>query len=231
MLLEYLPEQKIGEAVADGSEDDKEAGKEIPEILKPLEGLELIDLHTGINNSGSANAYLPLLRIFYTSMEDNAGELNRLYDEKDVENYTIKVHALKSSAKIIGAAAFGEEAQKLEDAGKSGDLAYIEQTHAAFIEDYLSFKEPLSEVFDSGAEEERPEADPELMTSVYAELHSAAEDMDCGRLQTIFKEMDAYTIPEADAEVWRKVREAAGKFDYDGVVQALDEGKAESGQA
>ena len=168
--------------------------------------------------------YLLLLRIFHTSMEEKAAELERFYAENDVKNYTIKVHALKSSARIIGANGLGEWAQKLEDAGKSGDIAYIRENHAAFIKEYMDLREPLSAVFHSETEEQdKPEADSGRMKSAYGEIHSAAEDMDCDRLETVFAEMDGYSIPAKDAELWKKLKDASDNYDYEVILRLLDE--------
>ena len=82
---------------------------------------------------------MPLLKLFYESLDEKADEIEHFYAEENIKDYTIKVHALKSSARLIGAAGFGEEAQQLEKAGKSEDMEYIRAHHKAFIEK-LSFK-------------------------------------------------------------------------------------------
>lgn len=226
MLFTYLPDQKIQEATGGDEDTPKEKQTELPEILQPLTGLKQIDLQTGLNNSGTADAYIPLLRIFYESMEEKSEELEHLYAENDVKNYTIKVHALKSSARIIGADELGEKAQKLEDAGKREDITYIRENHEAFLKEYLDFREPLSAVFDSETEDpDKPEADPELIESAYEEIRAAAEDMDCDKLQAVFTEMEEYRIPEGDSALWGRLRVASDNFNYDAVLELLDENR------
>ncbi|MBR0163289.1 MAG: response regulator [Lachnospiraceae bacterium] len=58
-----------------------------------------------------------ILRRFYDTIEDNAAEIERFYEEEDYENYTIKVHALKSSALLIGEEALSKDAAYLEACG------------------------------------------------------------------------------------------------------------------
>ena len=74
-------------------------------------------------------------------------DIEKYYEEGDWADYTIKVHALKSSAKLIGALEFANEAQLLENAGKEGDEAYIRQNHGAFMSAYGDFESVLSPVF------------------------------------------------------------------------------------
>ena len=224
MLLDYLPEGKIRAAGAEAAVQQETLA--IPESLAPLKGLSWLDLALGIKNSGSVEGYLPLLKIFYDSIEETAAAIEGFYAERNLNDYTIKVHALKSSARIIGAKDFGEEAQLLENAGKAGNMDYIRARHADFLETYRGFKAQLAVVFGSGQpalEAEKPEADKELMESVYEELRAAAEEMDCDRLEDIFTEMEAYCIPAKEEELYQKLRQAAAHYDYDTIVTLLDE--------
>ena len=56
-------------------------------------------------------------RQFYDDIAQNLSDIERYLAEGDYENYTIKVHALKSSARMIGATALSEHARKLEEMG------------------------------------------------------------------------------------------------------------------
>ena len=50
---------------------------------------------------------MSILNVFYRTADGNANEIDKLYDEGDIENYTIKVHALKSTSRAIGAESLG----------------------------------------------------------------------------------------------------------------------------
>ena len=134
------------------------------------------------------------------------------------------MHGLKSSARLIGAAAFGEEAQKLENAGKLEDAEYISEHHAAFLETFRSFKAPLAEVFPTEEKEtsgDKPEASAEQLKTAYRDMRAAADDMDCDRLEAIFAELEKYRIPAAEEEVVGQLRRAVAEFDYDAVLTLL----------
>lgn len=224
MLIRYLPEEKV-HIQEDGQDEGN--GEEVSEpdpILEPLINFEGIDVNVGIMNSGSAEDYLPLLRIFYETMDEKAEEIQNYLDNDDIKDYTIKVHALKSSARLIGAVEFGEKAQVLENAGKQEDLDYIGKNHKPFMEEFAGFKVPLAEIFDKLDEEQdlnKPEADAELMREVFNEIKAAAEDMDCDILQDIFNEMEEYRIPDDKAELFKKLNSASQRFDYDTIVELL----------
>jgi CheY-like chemotaxis protein/HPt (histidine-containing phosphotransfer) domain-containing protein len=222
MLLTYLPQEKMQEA---GEEVMVQENEEIPESLAPLLSAGWLDLRMGIKNSGSVEDYLPLLKIFYESIDETEQAIEGFYAERNIKDYTIKVHALKSSARIIGAQEFGEEAQLLENAGKAENREYIRAHHEGFIETYRGFKAQLAAVFaneQTAAEDEKPEADAVLMESVYEEMREAAEEMDCDRLEEIFTEMEDYRIPDGEVELYKKLKQAVDHFDYEGILTLLD---------
>ena len=163
VLMEYLPKKVVGanseEKVSqedsrndskDDTKDDvkddiKDDSREIPEILAPLKKLDWLDVRTGMLNSGDLETYLSLLKIFSGTIDAKAKEIEDFYTTGNWKNYVIKVHAMKSSARLVGAKDFGEEAQKLENAGKSEDMDYIHAHHAALMETYRSFRASLAE--------------------------------------------------------------------------------------
>ena len=57
------------------------------------------------------------LHTFFEGVGRNAGEIEAMLDADDFENYTIKVHALKSSARLIGARELSALAERLEEYG------------------------------------------------------------------------------------------------------------------
>ncbi len=228
LLRKYLPEEKIGEAeenlsgedpAADGSE---QLPDEYDQRLELLSYVNEIDVDAGLQNNGSQDAYFDLLKIFKDSAPAKIAELEELYASGDIPAYTIKVHALKSSARIIGAADLGEEAQRLEDAGKAEDTEYIKAHHSEFMEEYSRIVDSLKEIFVEEEKTEEPLADQEVMDKAYAEIREAAESMDCGRLEDIFNEMEDYSIPESDVELWQELKEAADILDYDSVIAILE---------
>ncbi len=217
MIRHLLPQDKIHlSSNAETAENTEEPEHTVTGGLRELAGTA-IDVECGIRNSGTVDAYLPLLRLFYQSMDDKEAELNRLFQEEDYQNYTIKVHALKSSVRIIGGNSLGETAQALEDAGKREDIGYIRKNHEAFMRDYASLKEPLSRVFASNEEKneaDKPEADRKFMKEVFSELGRAADDMSMDDIEGIFMEMEGYRIPEDLKEVYESIRNVSTGYDY-----------------
>ena len=217
ILIKYLPAGKV-ELMEGNAEDGEDETDPRLALLRDFSG---IDTKKGLDTSGSSDAYISLLQVFYETMDEKAEEINRYYAEKDYKNYVIKVHALKSSARLIGALDFGKKAEALEIAGKDDAFSYIEEHHDGFIDEFMSFKEPLSKLFAKDKTAEIPEADEALMEGLYEEMKEAASEMDCGRLEDVFKEIKDYRIPEQEKELFSKLEAAARSFDYDSILELL----------
>ena len=116
--------------------------------------IEGIDPEKALTNSGSEETFKSVLKIFYDSADQRISEISDFYGSEDWENYTIKVHALKSSARMIGADALSDEAMKLEDAGKAGNIDYIKEKNDGVIAALREFVGRLAPVFEEGADAE-----------------------------------------------------------------------------
>ncbi len=227
-LLKYLPEDKIvtGEELQ-AAEANVGQSPEV-DVLMELRKEGILDVDIALKNNGTADAFLSILRMYYDSIEDKAAEIDRLYEEKDLKNYTIQVHALKSSSRIIGLMGLGEQAQKLENAAKSDDKDYIKLHHEEFVSEYRGMKDKLKYILpeDDIVEvtlEERPLADADLMFKVYNNMKTAADEMDIDCLEEILADLNKYRIPEEEQSVIDRIREAADNFDYGAIGDLLKE--------
>ncbi len=239
-IRELLPEEILEkeDAGAKETEDSDAAGDvsaaakesdassvsgDIPEELAALKDQPQIDVSYGLQHNGSINGYLSVLQIYVESVDEKVKDLNALLAEEDFTNYTTKVHALKTSLRIIGAEGLGEEAQALENAGKSGDTAYIKAHHDDFLTACESLKEPIEKLFESSSAsvDEKPVADASILDVMYDEIRAAAEALSCDRLDEIFDEMSDYRIPEEHAALFEQLKDAAGNFDYKKILELL----------
>ncbi len=224
MLMEMLPNELI-EKAGDASAADtgsSSVANDIPDELAPLSGNKYIDIRTGIKNNGSADMYLESLKGFFDYVDKQIESLDSAMSDEDFESYTIKVHALKSSLRIIGATELGEKAQELETAGKEGNIGIIKTGHENFIEACKEVKEQLSIMFDKESGDNKIEADEDLLVTAFGEIRTGAEDKSCDYLDAIFAELDEYSMPESYSELYEKIKNAAKESDFDEILELLN---------
>lgn len=194
-----------------------------PEWYENIEG---IDGKTAIKNSGSAEAFKTVLKIFYDSLESKSEELEKYFDSKNWDQYTIKIHALKSSAKLVGALELSDMARDLEMAGKEGNSSFINENHGDFMEKYRKYKDFLSSLYsDNGsdveAQNDKPLADKYLMESVYEAIKEGASALEADTIDEALNELADYRLSAEDEERIQAIRDKARIFDYDGIIEIL----------
>lgn len=95
---------------------------------------------------GEDGFYMEMLDMFYTQAEKKKSEIVALYDAADWDEYTVKVHALKSTSMTIGAEGLAEQARLLEQAGKTKDINYIRHNHDALLRLYDEICKTIAEL-------------------------------------------------------------------------------------
>ncbi|WP_049944990.1 DegV family protein [Butyrivibrio sp. AC2005] len=189
------------------------------------ENIEGIDGNIAIKNSGSEDAFRTVLKIFYDSIDEKEEELQTAFETEDWENFTIKIHALKSSAKLIGAMELSSKAEVLEMAGKQRDVSFVSKNYDEFMKNYHVYKDVLGKLYaeekDEKEVEEKPLADQFLMESVYEAIAEAADNMDSDSIEEALSELDDYEIPDDDKEKISEIKRLASKYDYESIVKML----------
>ena len=206
-----------------GSEEVTESGE--PKELKWYEKIPEMDSAAAIKNSGSEEAFLQVIKIFYDSYPAKSKELQDFYDSGDFENYTVKIHALKSSARLVGFMSLGEDAEKLEMAGKGGDIEYIRVNHLPAMEKYKSIKDSLSGELGPKEDPNLPEIDTAALSELYEGLSefSFAKDLELSRM--VLESAKEYRLPKEDAERFERIQAKVELMDWEGIREIIAEVK------
>ncbi len=195
---------------------------------KWYENLEGIDGSMALKNNCSEDSLNTVLKIFYDSIDEKAEEIEKYLNSKDFENYTIKVHALKSSLSLIGAVELSETARKLESAGKARDTGFILDNSRGFLDKFRHFKEILSGLYGNSKEDKdnkealKPVADKKLIENVYDAIRTGAENMDCEAIDEALFILNDYIIPEEERDRIDNIKHLSSKYDYEGISLFLD---------
>jgi signal transduction histidine kinase/DNA-binding NarL/FixJ family response regulator len=120
-LAKWLPPEKTTIL----REGEKEQAQETPQqekLMRELESVECIDTAKGlVYSGGDKEMYLQVLRQFCDEIPETAGVIRSLAASRSWDEYSIRVHGMKSVLANIGAEARAERANKLEMASKSRD--------------------------------------------------------------------------------------------------------------
>ena len=87
--------------------------------------------------------------MYQDSAEKKAEEIEEYWAAGDIKNTTVKIHALKSASRSIGALELGEFAARLEKAGDNGDTDTLEKELGSLLSGYRQLAgelEPLKDL-------------------------------------------------------------------------------------
>ena len=214
MMIEYLPADKVQKVLpvddfvgVDIEEDN------LPDWLKNVEGLNTDE---GIEHCGSIDAYLDALTVFANSVASGAKEISKFYEAKDWKNYTTKVHALKSSAKVIGANELSERAKRLENAGLNDYIDEIFESTDGMLELYISFAEKLSPLIEVEEDDsDKPLIDEGQLAEAYEALKEMSASFDYDSVQFVLQSLADYRLPDSEKEKFSQIKNAASKPDWE----------------
>jgi HPt (histidine-containing phosphotransfer) domain-containing protein len=202
----------------EGKESEAQA-EAVPEP-KWYENLKGIDPGAGIKNSGTEATFRSVLQMFYESYGARAEELENYFGDRDWKNYTIKVHALKSSARLVGALDLSEEAFALEKAGKGSDIDYILANHPQLMTEYKILVDGLASEF--GTTEALPDIPQDVLIDAYAGLYEFAQAKDFELARMVLGSVKEYKLPAEDAARFEKIQNCLSGMDWDGIMDLLE---------
>ncbi|MBO6137858.1 MAG: response regulator [Lachnospiraceae bacterium] len=221
MLIKYLPKNKVY-LTGDTGEKKNKTNAELPAWLKSVSGL---DTKKGLQYCGTVNGYLEALKIFHSSIEAKASDVEQAYNRSDWNNYTIKVHALKSMARSVGATELFELSEALEHAGDNGDMEKIHRDTKGFLKMYRSFGKALNPI--DG--DEKPDKDPALplikdsqIKDAYNTIREISSSFDFDTLTMIMDSLKGYRFPDSERERYEALKVAAAIPDWDKLAGILD---------
>ena len=207
-VLKWLPEELVMEAentaetVADSaSEGDFGTAKSMQadgsasagaDDLPVIDGLDVAE---GIKNCGSKKLFVELLGDFYKLIEPKSTKLEKCLADGMIRDFTIEVHALKNTSRMIGAMELSELFYEMEQLGNAGEQKQIEARTPEVLALYRSYKSVLAP-YGKLAQEAQEQVSYETMQQTLMRLHDAMDSFDLDGADAAMKELESYAFPE-----------------------------------
>ena len=241
MLSRYLPSEKVlhkGDAgfVENGHTElvsvssDKIPVSAADEFFSARFG---VDLSSALKNCGNGDVFLDAVQGFFDAIDEKAKAIEDFAAAQDWQNYTVQVHALKSSARLIGALDLSDAAKALEAAGdamKTRGLSplpedFIREKTAELLKDYRSYKEKLSPLCkaQSTPQSELPPMSESEVRDMLSALGEFAAAFDFDSADSIMAELAAHSLPADFAPLCEKLSAAVYAADSAAVRELLKE--------
>ena len=137
-----------------------------------------------------------LLGDFYKLIDLKATKIEKCLADDMIRDYTIEVHALKNTARMIGALELSELFYKMEQCGNAGDVETITRENPAVMELYRSYK-PILEPYGKANEQDKKDVPKAEIVAALDQLNTAMDTFDLDGADAALAELEQYRMPEA----------------------------------
>lgn len=221
VIRAYLPQEKIQPLGEEELQIPETGDGETKNDFSDLEG---IDVETGMKYAGDAELYESLLEDFYCLIDSKSDKIKKALDEEDLETFTIEVHALKSTSRMIGALELSECFKELEELGRQKNKEVLEERLPSVLELYQSYKKKLCR-FDQTSQGERMKADNGTIAGLLQDMSEAMDCFDVDGVDELMKKLEGYEIPESCEEKMKELRVCVADVAMEDVMRLCSEMK------
>lgn len=183
-----------------------------------------LDVSYAMRFLGSETLFWSILKVFYKDIEKKAKLIKQLEEEENWTDYTIEVHALKSSSKQIGALSLSDQAASLEKAGNARDSSFLHERTDKMLKlyvSYLSVLEPFCR-----EEEDDTDKEPillEVLLDCFKKMRAAIDDLDMDQMADVISQMKQYRFEDEQKDLFVRLECAVEKIDVDDCEQIMQE--------
>ena len=211
-LVRDVPKEEAKKLLADDL-SDREIQPEDPQMGFSFE--------EGVKHCGSKAALMKTIRIFYRTIDSKADKIEQCLKEGLISDYVVEVHALKSSALLIGAVPLSEAAKELEGYGKQGKTELLEEKTPDLLAMYRDFKDILKPCADK-EEAARQEASNGEWCQALQQIHQCIEQFDLDGVDQIMEQLEEYQVPECIRESMDQLRVYVADVSMEEIMELTD---------
>ena len=184
---EYIIENMSNEVPGERQRDEAK--------MEPLPQILNIDVQEGIKNSGTKELFFSLLGDFYKLIDMKSTKMEKCLADGLIRDYTIEVHALKNTARMIGAMELSKWCYDLEVLGNNEDIEELQKRTPKMLELYRSYKEVLKS-YAVCQNEEKEEVSKEKIVEALRGIITAIDTFDLDLADEIMKQLEGYRLEE-----------------------------------
>ncbi|MCR4595665.1 MAG: response regulator [Lachnospiraceae bacterium] len=225
-VKKWLPEEKIIPKKT-GDPYENEADAKESECVASHISYSGLDTASALGALGSPALYDKILEEYYRSGNEKYEGIAQAYADGDWADYTIRVHALKSSSRQIGAMALGDMAEELEKAGKASDIDTIRNKTEDTLGEYRSFLDALEEYYGGSAkaddETDKPLIDNYTLKIILTDLRQACEDLDMDAMGSVSGRLGEFAYDEEVKPVIVELRKNISTMDTDKCEELIEQ--------
>ncbi|MDE7365955.1 MAG: PocR ligand-binding domain-containing protein [Lachnospiraceae bacterium] len=222
-LKKWLPKEKIlpvdKASVSNGSAQDMTDSGSSSDTVNIKE----LNTKEAISRLGSEKMFWFVLKEYFCAIDQ---KYNAILEYKAAErwrDYTVEVHALKSTSRQIGADHISEIAAEMEKAGNDENIALINEKTGTMLEEYLQLKEALKPYFTDVAQVEERFAQMEEILDMIEKMQVALDAFDTLQVDEVIEEMSKFKYSGESVDFFEQLKKAAEEGNIDDCLNIVNQ--------
>lgn len=213
-LKNWLPAGKVVSIKKDhagGSSVNHGKDEQTPDVV--IEGL---DTGYALGLLGSEKLYWAVLKDYYRALPKKMERIDEYEKKEQWKEYTIEVHALKSSSRQIGAIKLSERAKNLEEAGNRNDGNMIHALTGELLLQcryYQKILEPYFPEEDKAVNQGR--ITKKVLEEAFEKIREALEELDMDTAGEMVLKLAEYTYDEWQEKLLAEIENAVENMDVE----------------
>ncbi|MDD6194056.1 MAG: ATP-binding protein [Lachnospiraceae bacterium] len=212
-LKQYLPSEKLIKTKDVVVEQHNE--EELPQI----QGLNVSE---GVKNCGNVNLYVSLLGDYYKLIDAKAHKIEQCLADDMIRDFTVEVHALKNTSRMIGAMELSEDFLALERLGNQEDLTQLQLKTPTVLERYREYKTVLQS-YGTVDDANLKDAPTEVLVDILVKMRDAMDGFDTDGVDEAMAELEQYRMPEGLESSREELRVYVADIAMEDVMQTCDD--------
>ena len=188
----------------------------------PLPDLPGINSADGVKYSGSEKLWYKLLGDFYKLIDAKANKIEKCLADDLIRDYTIEVHALKNTARMVGAAHLSEWFHRMEDCGNAGDVETIMAETPGLLAELRSYKDILRPYGEAGNQNKK-EVSAEELIEILINMRDCMDQFELDGVDAAMQDLEKCRIPEKCSTHMETLRVAVTDVMMEEVMNVADE--------
>ncbi|MCM1298756.1 MAG: PocR ligand-binding domain-containing protein [Firmicutes bacterium] len=224
-LRKWLPQEKI---IPLGDSEETEQPPEDSSQRITAADFDFLNTKEALELLKTDELFLMVLKEYFISIDKKASSIEQHKENKAWKDYTIEIHALKSTSRQIGADGLADLAAELEQAGKELNTDFIEENHDEAMKMYRELQKNLAPFFPDTLEQsdKKPFIPPDSV-EMLDELAQAIEDLDTLLIDEVIEKMSGYKLENSFYRFYCRLKDAAETGDIDACSDIQKQWKTE----
>jgi signal transduction histidine kinase/response regulator RpfG family c-di-GMP phosphodiesterase len=221
--IQRKPEAEIAATEKKSANRVNQASEETDHFLDALGHIAEINTEIGLNHvSGVKQLYFESVSLFCKNLVMECEKMSAFLKNSDIANFSISVHAMKSTLATIGAPSLSEAALKLETASKKKEYDYCVQHYPELKEKLLSLHSRLSFFFPEVKDDSvKQKGDAAYLKIQIEKARTAADDFDGDTGIEAINSLLAYDFGGEINLALNNTLEAFKNFNFEGAVENM----------